>query len=44
MLEGAGGWWTPKGVGLNVSYLAKNSTGAWSPRIFPHSRFFRGEK
>ncbi len=26
---GAGGWWTnPKGVGLNVSYLAKNSTAA----------------
>src|SRR5437870_4275462 len=39
---GAGGWWTnPKGVGLNVSYLAKNSTDARSPRIFPHSRFFR---
>src|SRR5260370_22327502 len=39
---GAGGWWTnPKGVGLNVSYLAKNSTDARSPRIFPHSRFCR---
>jgi len=24
---GAGGWWTnPKGVGLNVSYVAKNSS------------------
>src|SRR5439155_5554224 len=35
-----GRWWM-KGVGLNVSYLAKNSTDARSPRIFPHSRFFR---
>src|ERR1700681_5042817 len=35
---GAGGWWTnPKGVGLNVSYLVKNSTDARSPRIFPHT-------
>src|ERR1700694_4973452 len=39
---GAGGWWTnPKGVGLNVSYPAKNSPDARSPRIFPHSRLFR---
>src|SRR5229473_8275458 len=42
---GAGGWVDhPKGVGLNVSYLAKNSTDARSPRIFPHSRFInRGD-
>src|SRR5713101_3046897 len=39
---GAGGWWTnPKGVGLNVSYLAKNSTDVRSPRLFPHNRLFR---
>src|SRR6202163_4485922 len=32
---GAGGWWTnPKGVGLNVSYLVKNSTDARSPPEF----------
>src|SRR6266404_1957115 len=37
---GAGGWWTnPKGVGLNVSYLAKNSTDARRAMLVVAKRF-----